>query len=896
MAALPPVVVSLIITGAAMGAQYLLTPKIKNNPTDVGKIDDLRVTGSEFGTFIPRFWGQVRLGGNVIWAGGIDHQIYDRPSEGGKGSPSGPAERVHVYRTDLWWAIGRSKVDKWLKLWGDQNVLVNLAGDYSGEFEAEDNSVFTKSGTYLSVYDVTVSGDYYVRYTGSATTQFALNCSSITLPTKSASATEDPGDTTVPKTLVFYYYKCSTATTTTISYNVDDGYGGVTSATRSITIPASTEWTVHTELVDGFVISITTPVPVGSTFELDKMNISYAWMPDTKAQSSFDTLTGLTDPNYAYPSASTNPSAFYNYKPTPDANGTSTASSIYAPNMAFYNGSATQQVYTPLVTWLDAKYGVGVGTTYAPAFRGLSGIAFDDFELQDGRIPNFTVEVKNNDQSVNEILTELAADVGIDASLLELSATNALTVFGYVEHTKASRKQHYDNLSKYWGFNYAEIDGKITTILDSFTSDGTISSNSLRAVTEGTDTPVYDAVISLAPHGEVAKEVQFTFMNPAIEYHNDVARSSLFAGVSSSDYVGLNFPIVATADEAQQQAEKFLLKLHSEYQTVEFTCLPEVMKYAIGDNITVPINGANYLVRIDKKTVGLPIGNITINGTILEEYEAADITTAIKATDVSPLRFQQFSSPAVPRNAKVVAFNSLPVKDTDRGRLGVYVAVTPVGIGASETVSLYQEYGTDNFVLKEIFEIPSSVGFANSTLGNWATPSTEDTTNTLDIYFYNDVELESLDPSTGFAQLARYPNLNLLRVGNEWVQFKTATAGTLPANTPYRSRWTVSNLARGRFSTTSAIGSHTASEDVVLVTQNLRYVALSDADVSQTVRFKAVSAGMDVADASITSLVFTPQSKYTVTNRTADRTFDADCTTINELSDVIGTIIDDLKI
>ena len=36
-------------------------------------------------------------------------------------------------------------------------------------------------------------------------------------------------------------------------------------------------------------------------------------------------------------------------------------------------------------------------------------------------------------------------------------------------------------------------------------------------------------------------------------------------------------------------------------------------------------------------------------------------------------------------------------------------------------------------------------------------------------------------------------------------------------------------------------------------------------------------------------------ARYTVTNVTADREFDADSTTLAEISDVLGTLIDDLR-
>lgn len=84
-----------------MGLQYLLAPKVKREPSDKGKMDDIRITGSEYDTIIPRVWGKARVGGNLIWSNGITHTIRNTPSGGGKGVPQAPATRTHTYTTSI---------------------------------------------------------------------------------------------------------------------------------------------------------------------------------------------------------------------------------------------------------------------------------------------------------------------------------------------------------------------------------------------------------------------------------------------------------------------------------------------------------------------------------------------------------------------------------------------------------------------------------------------------------------------------------------------------------------------------------------------------------------------------------------------------------------------------
>ena len=193
-------------------------------------------------------------------------------------------------------------------------------------------------------------------------------------------------------------------------------------------------------------------------------------------------------------------------------------------------------------------------------------------------------------------------------------------------------------------------------------------------------------------------------------------------------------------------------------------------------------------------------------------------------------------------------------------------------------------------------DVPSTIGTTDGTLGSHADANTNDTTNTLDILFNDVVSLESLDSGTGFTQLDRYPQLNLIRVGSEWIQFRTATIQSVPANSIYKSKWRISNFKRGRFGTSAAMSSHSASEKSVLFTNALKFIDLETGDVGQTVKFKGISGGQDIDAATAVSFTFNPISSYTVTNDTTDRAYDANSTSINELSDVVATIIDDLNL
>ena len=80
------------------------------------------------------------------------------------------------------------------------------------------------------------------------------------------------------------------------------------------------------------------------------------------------------------------------------------------------------------------------------------------------------------------------------------------------------------------------------------------------------------------------------------------------------------------------------------------------------------------------------------------------------------------------------------------------------------------------------------------------------------------------------------------------------------------------------------------------MTKALKFLPLEKADIGETVTLKALAGGQGLDDVSPVTFTFNPVSAYTVTNATDDRSFDADSTTIDELADVVATIIKDTNL
>lgn len=881
--AIPAWGISLLIGGGSMVLQYLLQPKVKTQPTDKGKMDDIRITGSEYGTIIPRVRGKARIGGNLIFSTGITHTIQNTPSGGGKGVPQAPATRTHTYTTSIGVYICRGEVNNFYRTWADADLILGNGEIATGQFEAEDG---TLAGGATTAVDAGASGGEYVTGLGSGG-KVTFDFSSVADPP--SPNIDDPDEIALSYTRVELFYKCAADRTATLDPD--------TGATQTISFAATgTDWTVRTVQFPGFIDTLEFANAGGTAPDLDVVTIEKYWFidildnPETYKAPTYN-VTGAVNQNIIYPLDVDDPSAFYNAALTDDGTG-KIAVTIPQASTRYYKGTETQTADAALVSWLDSRYGAGEGDLRSPAMRGIAYVVFENRILRQARVENFTFEVDCGDNTVNDILELLFADAGLTASDYTITATNGLTMIGWIEAVTASRRQLVEQLERYFQFRIAEIDGKIKTVLDTAVSSATIDADLLRAHDYGSDMPAFDGEIIIKEESQLPREVRVSILNPDLEYRNESVVAQLFGSLSATETADYAFPIVDKAGTARTVAEKLILKAYSEDRAVEFYGMPEMAIYSIGDVITVPLNGVEVKIRIEKKQMTLPLGRIRFQGVTVSAFTPTYYQDEFTA--FTQVRRQQLVTMNFPRNSIVIPIQSQPITDAERGRLGVYLAICGRGRGASENHGLYREFDTDNYVLQRVVDVPAVAGLCENSqdIDGGQTVGVEDVTTVLDIWFFDAITLESVTAP----DLARYPTLNLLRVGDEWMQFKTATAQTLEENSPYRSKWRVTNLQRGLFGTSGEIAGHGDGEYAVLFTPAMIFYDLDSSDIGETVTFKAVTNGQSEENGQIASFTFAPVSAYTVTNGTADRTFDANATTVDELADVVATIIDDLNL
>lgn len=847
MAALPPIVVSLIVAGASAGAQFtiaMLTRPKAPPPVDKGKFDDVRATTSEYGGFIPRFRGLVRIGGHVAWTSGIVHTIQETPSNGGKGSPQPPATRTHVYQTTVGVILGRGVVYESLRIWEDADLKFRAGLEGSTSYEAEDADV---DGGHLILSNAQASGGQYVALIDDGDT--------VTFDTTLDFPEPSDGGTYEPHAVITVYYRSTDEVPCFLDVDTEGSPIPIT------LLNVGTEWSTLTVEIASHPGEVVFRNEEEHGINLDRITVDRFWYNtggDGDDPRFITQVTRAVNPNIRYPDDIDDPTAYYNYQPEVSDGMQAIEAIVPGEAMRFYQGLPEQIVDPAYITYLDSRFGSANGEARASAFRDLGMMVHDNVTLKNGRVPNWTYELRGDIADVDSILEMLFDDVGITS--YDLSAIAGKNQQGWLEYQAATRRALVDLLRSYHQFRLVEIGGSVVAIDESRAPFYEIATSELRAYEYGSEMPQQTAEISMADPRDLPREVSVSVMNREHEYHNEAVTSEPMFDLQGERTEELTFNIVDTAANAREKANIIHAKRHAEDKAFEMWGMPSLAKYSPGDVLRISLDGQSYQVRLEKHLLKLPIGPIKMQA-VSTEYEVYRRLTDSGASNLAAaLKEQHYARTNFPRNSIAVVIPSIPITEKDKGKLGVYIAVSGRGLGAWDSAALYREFADGDYRLQKPIDSPSPMGIAQTDLDTWTDPTDEDNTSELEVYFFDDVDLETIT----LADIARYPNINLIRVGDEWLQFRTAMPIALDAGSKFRSAWTLTNLHRGRHETTAAMASHGEDEYCTVVTPALLFLELNREDIGKTLRFKAVTNGQSIEVAPVTEHTFEEIGSRTV--------------------------------
>ncbi len=141
------------------------------------RLKDLAVTASSYGTPLPRYFGQMRVPGSIIWA--TDLVEHKQKQGGGKGRPS---VTTYTYTASFAVALASRPIQSVGRIWADGNLLRGAAGDlkaggtfrlYTGEGDQQADPLIAEvegagrcpawRGLAYAVFEDLDLGDFYNR-------------------------------------------------------------------------------------------------------------------------------------------------------------------------------------------------------------------------------------------------------------------------------------------------------------------------------------------------------------------------------------------------------------------------------------------------------------------------------------------------------------------------------------------------------------------------------------------------------------------------------------------------------------------------------------------------------------------------------------------------------------
>ncbi|MEC7668563.1 MAG: host specificity protein, partial [Pseudomonadota bacterium] len=90
---------------------------------ETGRIERFRLSGASEGSGIPRVYGRMRVGGQVIWAGPFIEKRKTSGGGGGKGSPSQPTVKTYSYSVSVAIALCEGEITSVNRVWADGDEI-----------------------------------------------------------------------------------------------------------------------------------------------------------------------------------------------------------------------------------------------------------------------------------------------------------------------------------------------------------------------------------------------------------------------------------------------------------------------------------------------------------------------------------------------------------------------------------------------------------------------------------------------------------------------------------------------------------------------------------------------------------------------------------------------------
>lgn len=840
--AIAPGVVALGLTGSAIGwgvgsvigASFGPTQRVKGP-----RLEDLRVTGTEYGQTIPWVAGHPRVAGQIWWAS-ERREISTTTEVGGKGG-GGVESTTYTYEVDLLVGLSDNEIPGVTRIWSNGKLIYSAlaASDLDSAAASADSVPWSRLTVYTGASDQMPDATYEAavgagnapayRGRGSVFIESLQLGSSGAIPNLTFEIS--PGDLAATSFIGAVVVAGLMSTKPMVAHQAGD---------LLILIKKNASGSTPS-LKSGF-----TDMAGGIFGGLVKFRLMWMQFADAAAYD----VTGITDEVHLYlvyrsatPVGSVVSSSL---GPTLTIGAPSLATESAGGGYVVQLGSSNNRQ----ITWggdgsvrfnQDVSVGAGdiiVLDTDERVANSLVGdfdcspASFMDaacFELAPSALGDGVLQT----QTLQSVVEAICARVGMPAGTYDATALASITkpVRAFALSQVGSARAALEQLQAAFFFDAFTTD-KLYFVPRGGASVETIAADDLGS---GLDAPADERLpLTVANDVEIFAQVALTYSNVDADYNADTQHSDrlITEQISTSS---VQLALGMTAAEAKGVADAMVMDAYISRVECRLALPMLYAELTPTDVVTATDDDGNtYRIRIVRRTDSGPL--MELDG-VLDDASALQ-SAGITSDDYAP----NLTVPA--RADTLIEPMDIPIlRDADDGP-GWYVAAQSSGSGSWPGCVVMQSSDDVTFTNAADVAEEAVIGTCTTTLGNWSGGWTVDTVNTLTV----DVGSDTLSSTTADVLIAD-ATVNAMLVGSEIIRYQTATLVSPGV-------YTLSRLLRGLRGTEWAISTHAAAERCVLLRPTgLRRVPTSLAARGQTYYVRGITRGQSLA--SVASETFT---------------------------------------
>lgn len=860
--------------GGAKGAQWgfsagvllagILFPP-RGQRQDHGKLDDLRVSGSQYGAMIPQVYGFGRVAGNLVWvqkdsAGNhlVESSRAIRASKGG----SREVGRRYTYSATMAWLICKGPIAGVQRIWAEDKLIYDASLSTPSKYDITIH-LGTESQTVNPDIEAAEGVSQWTGYRGQAYAvfdDFSLAEWGNRIPAMTfevIGGVYTAGIAYDPHCLAYYRFEDSPGLLVDSGpngWNLSETSSGATQTTGPTTLGEALSNTgsgneLRSTLGDqsrfqGSQLSQEVWYRYkgsgGGLVTLLYRNTAYTQYSGNLIIS--DVLGGSID--YWIEVAAGGGGSWLSYESAVIMDGNwhhvAVTHNTAGKLRLYHDGVMVQERTAPFASLAMTGGGNVLEIDDGPFY--LDEAAWYDRELSAAEVR--ARYLKTTASPVSSVLSSLFDQVGIASGDYNTAAAATKYVPGFVLGSRVDVRQAVRELLMVTNLDLAEVDGDLVAVARGGSSVVTIPEADLGAyVAEGAldaAEPPDRVQARRLPVSELPYRLDLEYLSLTNDYQQGQATAVRFTrSAETQEQVTVSTPLVLHEQHARRAAETLLYRQWWERVSFVVTVGPKYLYLAPGDIVTIPVASSSVRCRIEQMDVD-PFGVIQL--TLVQD--AAEILTQYVAGSEIPPPFGGLVE-ASTTTLSAWAGNALLDEHATDGKLGFYVAAGgPLGQDWPGAALYWSRDGGTTYTELDSLEDNATIGTAATVLA--APPGSAydqwDDTNTVDVTITSGSAPETSSDS------AVLNGANAAMLGDEVIQFVTVTS---LGNNQYR----LGRLLRGRRGTESYGASHAIGNRFVLLDEGrVKRVTVDSSLVGKTIHLKAVTIGTTVAAASAVTL------------------------------------------